>query len=222
MSEAARARRRSRRRDRLDDDGHAGGHAGADEERDVAVILATGGMGLVRAAYSAGKPAYGVARATRPVTSNGLPTCRRPRRDIMMGKCFDNGVLCSSPNSVVVDEAIAEETRRQFQAHGALLPEAGRSRRAREGPGLAAAPAESGAGRQAGEASPKGRLSVPPGTRVLIADSRASVATSAVDREAVSCPLVLRREGLARGLRALQRDPALRRHGPHHVDPLAE
>ena len=48
------------------------------KHRDVAVILATGGMGLVRAAYSAGKPAYGVGPATRPPTSNAAPTFARP------------------------------------------------------------------------------------------------------------------------------------------------
>ena len=43
-------------------------------------------------------------------------------RDIITGKTFDNGVLCSSENSVVVDEAIADEVKREFQAQGALLP----------------------------------------------------------------------------------------------------
>jgi acetaldehyde dehydrogenase (acetylating) len=41
--------------------------------------------------------------------------------DIVIGKTFDNGVLCSSPNSVVVDESVAEETRRQFQSRGAYF-----------------------------------------------------------------------------------------------------
>ena len=66
--------------------------------RDVAVILATGGMGLVRAAYSAGKPAYGVGSGQRALLHRALaPTSRRRSRDIVIGKTFDNGLLCSSP-----------------------------------------------------------------------------------------------------------------------------
>ncbi len=86
--------------------------------REVAVILATGGMGLVRAAYSAGKPAYGVGPGNAPCYIESTADVRKAASDIVIGKSFDNGVLCSSPNSVVVDRAIDEEARRQFRAHG--------------------------------------------------------------------------------------------------------
>jgi acetaldehyde dehydrogenase (acetylating) len=89
--------------------------------RDVAVILATGGMGLVRAAYSAGKPAYGVGPGNAPCYIERSADLTKAARDIVLGKTFDNGVLCSSPNSVVVDESVAEEARRQFQAEGAYF-----------------------------------------------------------------------------------------------------
>src|SRR5687767_881215 len=87
--------------------------------REVAVILATGGMGLVRAAYSAGKPAYGVGPGNAPCYVERSADLGKTARDIMIGKTFDNGLLCSSPNSVVVDEAVAEEARRRFQEEGA-------------------------------------------------------------------------------------------------------
>jgi acetaldehyde dehydrogenase (acetylating) len=86
--------------------------------RDVAVILATGGMGLVRAAYSAGKPAYGVGPGNAPCYIERSADIAKAAGDILTGKSFDHGVLCSSPNSVVVDAAIADEARRQFQAQG--------------------------------------------------------------------------------------------------------
>jgi acetaldehyde dehydrogenase (acetylating) len=89
--------------------------------RDVAVILATGGMGLVRAAYSAGKPAYGVGPGNAPAYIERTADLRKAVRDIVTGKTFDNGVLCSAENSVVVDEGIAEEARREFQAQGAYF-----------------------------------------------------------------------------------------------------
>jgi acetaldehyde dehydrogenase (acetylating) len=91
------------------------------KHRDVAVILATGGMGLVRAAYSAGKPAYGVGPGNAPAYIERTANLKKAVRDIVTGKTFDNGVLCSSENSVVVDEAIAEEAKREFVAQGAYF-----------------------------------------------------------------------------------------------------
>jgi acetaldehyde dehydrogenase (acetylating) len=88
------------------------------KHRDVAVILATGGMGLVRAAYSAGKPAYGVGPGNAPAYIERTADVKKAVRDVVTGKTFDNGVLCSSENSVVVDESIAEAVKREFQTQG--------------------------------------------------------------------------------------------------------
>src|SRR6185312_11164880 len=88
------------------------------KQRDISVILATGGMGLVRAAYSAGKPAYGVGPGNAPAFIERTANVKKAVRDVVTGKTFDNGVLCSSENSVVVDEPIAEEAKREFQAQG--------------------------------------------------------------------------------------------------------
>ena len=87
--------------------------------RETAVILATGGMGLVRAAYSAGKPAYGVGPGNAPAYIERSADVVKAVRDIVTGKTFDNGVLCSSENSVVVDAPLVEEVKRQFVANGA-------------------------------------------------------------------------------------------------------
>ena len=88
------------------------------KHRDVAVILATGGMGLVRAAYSAGKPAYGVGPGNAPAFIERSANVKKAVHDIVAGKTFDNGVLCSSENSVVVDEPIASDVRREFELQG--------------------------------------------------------------------------------------------------------
>ena len=61
-------------------------------------------MGLVRAAYSSGKPAYGVGPGNAPCYIERSADLKKAASDIMIGKTFDNGVLCSSENSVVVDE----------------------------------------------------------------------------------------------------------------------
>jgi acetaldehyde dehydrogenase (acetylating) len=91
------------------------------KHRDVAVILATGGMGLVRAAYSAGKPAYGVGPGNAPAYIERTANVKKAVRDVITGKTFDNGVLCSSENSVVVDEPIAEDVKRELAAQGAYF-----------------------------------------------------------------------------------------------------
>ncbi len=88
------------------------------KHRDVSVILATGGMGLVRAAYSAGKPAYGVGPGNAPCYVESSADLAKAARDIIGGKSFDNGVLCSSPNSIVVDRGVESEFRRHLQALG--------------------------------------------------------------------------------------------------------
>lgn len=91
------------------------------KHRDVAVILATGGMGLVRAAYSSGKPAYGVGPGNAPAYIEQTANVKKAVRDVVTGKTFDNGVLCSSENSVVVDESIAADVKREFQGQGGYV-----------------------------------------------------------------------------------------------------
>ena len=86
--------------------------------RETAVILATGGMGLVRAAYSAGKPAYGVGPGNAPAYIERSADVPKAVLDIITGKTFDNGLLCSSENSVVCDAPLVEEVKRQFSANG--------------------------------------------------------------------------------------------------------
>lgn len=139
--------------------------------REVSVILATGGMGLVRAAYSAGKPAYGVGPGNAPCYIESSADVRKATNDILTGKSFDNGVLCSSPNSVVVDEAIEAEVRRQFIAQGGyfLKPaEADALGKLLVSPQRLPNPAL--VGKSAVVIAEKLGISVPAGTRALIAE----------------------------------------------------
>lgn len=141
------------------------------KHRDVAVILATGGMGLVRAAYSAGKPAYGVGPGNAPCYIESSADLPKAVSDIVNGKCFDNGVLCSSPNSVVVDESVHGEVRRGFQAQGAhfLSPvQADALAVALVSPQRLPNPAL--VGKSATDIAEKVGIDVPKGTRVLMAE----------------------------------------------------
>jgi acetaldehyde dehydrogenase (acetylating) len=140
-------------------------------QREVAVILATGGMGLVRAAYSAGKPAYGVGPGNAPCYIEQSADVAKAASDIIIGKSFDNGVLCSSPNSVVVDEAVDAEARRQFQAHGGYFLNAAETEaltKALITPQRLPNPAL--VGKSAMYIAEKVGINAPPGTRALLAE----------------------------------------------------
>jgi len=85
--------------------------------RDVSVILATGGTGLVRAAYGSGKPAYGVGPGNVPAYIDRTADVRKAVADIIAGKTFDYGTICSAEQSIVAEEPVRdlvlEECRRQ-------------------------------------------------------------------------------------------------------------
>jgi len=141
------------------------------KHRDVAVILATGGMGLVRAAYSSGKPAYGVGPGNAPAYIERTADVAKAVSDVTTGKTFDNGVLCSSENSVVVDEAIAEEVRREFvRQHGYFLapPEIEAVGKALVTPQRLPNPAL--VGKAATAIAQQAGVTVPADTRVLLAE----------------------------------------------------
>ncbi len=88
------------------------------KHRNTAVILATGGTGLVRAAYSSGKPAFGVGPGNVPVFIERTANIEKAVSDILLSTCFDNGTICASEQSVVVDAPIAEQVREQFKLQG--------------------------------------------------------------------------------------------------------
>ena len=84
----------------------------------TAVILATGGTGLVRAAYSSGKPAFGVGPGNVPVFIERTANIEKAVSDILTSTCFDNGTICASEQSVVADAPVANQVREQFKAQG--------------------------------------------------------------------------------------------------------
>ena len=88
------------------------------KHRRTALILATGGHGLVRAAYSAGKPAYGVGPGNVPAYIESSADIRKAVKDIFSGKCFDHGTLCSSEQAIVSDEAIKDKVIEEVTLNG--------------------------------------------------------------------------------------------------------
>jgi len=89
------------------------------------LILATGGPGMVRAAYSSGKPAIGVGAGNVPAVFHRSADVPLAVSSVILSKTFDNGMICSSEQSVIVDAAIYDAVRKEFQLRGAhfLSPE---------------------------------------------------------------------------------------------------
>lgn len=82
--------------------------------RETALILATGGPDLVRAAYSMGKPAYGVGPGNAPAFIERTADIQHAVRAIVGSQMFDNSTICASEQSVVIDKAIEAEVRAEF------------------------------------------------------------------------------------------------------------
>ena len=88
---------------------------------DIALILATGGPGMVKAAYSSGKPALGVGAGNTPAIIDETACIKTAVNSILISKTFDNGVICASEQSVIVVDAIYEEVKAEFKLRGATL-----------------------------------------------------------------------------------------------------
>ena len=85
---------------------------------DVDLILATGGTGMVRAAYSCGKPALGVGPGNVPCYIDKTAKLKTSVNDLVLSKSFDNGMICASEQSVIVDREIHEEFERLMKEAG--------------------------------------------------------------------------------------------------------
>ena len=86
--------------------------------KDVKIILATGGTGMVKAAYSCGKPALGVGPGNVPCYIHKSAKLRTSVTDLIMYKTFDNGMICASEQSVIVDKDIKDEFEKLMKEYG--------------------------------------------------------------------------------------------------------
>lgn len=82
------------------------------------IILATGGPGMVKAAYSSGKPALGVGAGNTPVIIDDTADIKMAVSSIIHSKTFDNGMICASEQSVTVMEPIYKEVKKEFELRG--------------------------------------------------------------------------------------------------------
>jgi acetaldehyde dehydrogenase/alcohol dehydrogenase len=91
------------------------------KHNDTAIILATGGPGMVKAAYSSGNPAIGVGAGNTPVVIDESADIKRAVSSILMSKTFDNGMICASEQAVIVVESKYDEFRARLQEYGAFM-----------------------------------------------------------------------------------------------------
>ena len=137
----------------------------------TAVILATGGIGLVRAAYSSGKPAFGVGPGNVPVFVERTADVPLAVQNILTGKCFDNGTICASEQAIVADAPVAKQVREELIAQGAYFVSASDADKLGK---IVATPQRTLnpqiVGKSVEVIAQIAGISVPPGTRCLLAE----------------------------------------------------
>lgn len=85
--------------------------------KDIALVLATGGSGMVKSAYSTGKPALGVGPGNVPTYIEKTAHIKRSVNDIIGSKTFDNGMICASEQVMVVDKEVYTDVVKEFKLH---------------------------------------------------------------------------------------------------------
>lgn len=85
------------------------------------IILATGGPGMVRAAYSSGKPAIGVGAGNTPAIIDDTAHIKMAVNSILLSKTFDNGVVCASEQSIIAMESVYDEVLKELDERGAYI-----------------------------------------------------------------------------------------------------
>ncbi|WP_019005634.1 bifunctional acetaldehyde-CoA/alcohol dehydrogenase [Cohnella laeviribosi] len=138
----------------------------------VALVLATGGASMVRAAYSTGKPALGVGPGNVPCLIEKSADLKQAVTDLILSKTFDNGMICASEQAVIVEEAVCDPVRRLMKEYGcrflnkeeteALSRLAIRPETCAVNPAIVGQPAE--------KIAEMAGIDVPAGTKILVAE----------------------------------------------------
>lgn len=156
----------------------------------VRLILATGGGAMIRAAYSSGKPAIGVGAGNGPAYIHRSADIPRAVRDILRSKTFDNGTVCASEQSVIVERCCEARVREEFRKQGCYFlntEEAGRVARLLLRPDGTINPKV--VGRTACAVARMAGVTVPESTPVLLANETEAGPARPYSREKL-CPIL--------------------------------
>ena len=156
----------------------------------VKLILATGGPGMVKAAYSSGKPAIGVGAGNGPAYIHASADVEQALSCILMSKTFDNGTICASEQSIIVEKAMEAQVKETAARMGFYFMdsrEAGSLAKLLFRPGGALNPEI--VGRPARELAEKAGFSVPTDTKILVAREQEAGPTRPYSMEKL-CPVL--------------------------------
>ncbi|WP_246542683.1 bifunctional acetaldehyde-CoA/alcohol dehydrogenase [Paludibacterium yongneupense] len=160
---------------------------------DINLILATGGPGMVKAAYSSGKPAIGVGAGNTPVVIDETADIKRAVASILMSKTFDNGVVCASEQSVIIVDSIFDEVKERFHSHGGYVLDAKQAEAVRKVLLINGNLNADIVGQSAVRIAEMAGITVPPTTRVLIGEVKDADESEAFAHEKLSPTLAMYR-----------------------------
>lgn len=140
--------------------------------KDINLILATGGPGMVKAAYSSGKPAIGVGAGNTPVVIDATANIKMAVSSVIMSKTFDNGMICASEQSVIVEDSVYDQVKEEFIARGCHFV-TGKDRKKLADTIVVNGKLNSGiVGQSAEKIAEMAGIKVPAGTKILIAEAK--------------------------------------------------
>jgi acetaldehyde dehydrogenase/alcohol dehydrogenase len=138
--------------------------------RDADLILATGGAGMVKSAYSSGKPALGVGAGNVPAVMHKSADIQTAVNSVIVSKTFDNGMICASEQSVIVDKSIYEEVKKEFVYRGCYILKADETEKVRKTMIINGALNAKIVGQSAEKIASLAGVTVPKDTKILIGE----------------------------------------------------
>ena len=138
--------------------------------READIILATGGPGMVKAAYSSGKPALGVGAGNTPAIIDDSADILLAVSSIIQSKTFDNGMICASEQSVIVMESIYDAVKTEFAARGCYFLNPSETEKVRKTIIINGALNAKIVGQTAARIAQLAGVTVPAGTKILIGE----------------------------------------------------
>lgn len=159
----------------------------------IAIVLATGGAGMVKAAYSTGKPALGVGPGNVPAYIEKTAKVKRAVNDLIVSKTFDNGMICASEQAVIVDKEVYASVKAEFEAHQVYVVKAKELQKLEDAVMNEGKYAVNPAivGHSAMDIAKLAGINVPEGTKLLIAELDGVGADYPLSREKLSPVLAM-------------------------------
>ena len=159
--------------------------------KDADIILATGGPGMVRAAYSSGKPAIGVGAGNTPAVIDTSADITLAVNSIIHSKTFDNGMICASEQSVIVLDKVYKKVKKEFADRGCYFLDRGETEKVRKTVIINGALNAKIVGQTAKTIADLAGVHVPDGTKILIGEVESVEPTEEFAHEKLSPVLAM-------------------------------